>query len=279
MQENFKKSSSNTSKMEVFMLSFRKARGLLLLVVMLLPTLCFGQEKETTPVQSKLLAERAAIVDAQRNLVELIYGLSLSSGTMVEEFVVDKDTIRSNLDNFLKGAEQIGKTVFLPDGTAEVMMEITVEGINRIIGEEIEYYEETIAVMGHGSPRPERMKPKPLKRPPERSEKWYKKTLKVTGKGAPPKDAENQSQAKLMAERAAKMDAYRNLLEIVRGTEVDSKTKIEDFETNYDIIKTNLQAYLKGARIIDIRHLEDGTAEVDIEYNLGSLKNLIESLW
>ncbi len=155
-------------------------------------------------------------------------------------------------------------------------MEVKVEGINGKIGREVQYYEETIAVMGHGSPRP--LEPKPEKVYKD-TVRWYEKALKVTGKGAPPKEVETKSQAKLMAERAARLDAYRNLLEIVRGTKVDAKTKIEDFETQYDIIKTNLHAYLKGARVVDIRHLPDGIVEVDVEYNLRNLKNLIESVW
>jgi hypothetical protein len=258
------------------MCSFKRTVGVMFLVVLFLPCFCWAQGRETTPAQSKLLAERAAIVDGQRNLIELIYGLTLASGTTVKDFIVDKDTIRSNLDNFLKGAKQIGKTVFLPDGTAEVMMEVNVQGINGVIGKEVQYYEKTITVAGHGSPPPPKPKPKFAEKD---TVKWYEQVVKVTGKGAPPKDAQNQSQAKLMAERAAKMDAYRNLLEQVRGTKVDAKTKVEDFETQYDIIKTNLEAYLKGARVVDVRHLEDGTAEVDIEYNLRNLKNLFESVW
>ena len=43
---------------------------------------------------------------------------------------------------------------------------------------------------------------------------WSSNIIRVTGSGAPDPEASNLAQARLGAERVAKMDAYRNLLEI-----------------------------------------------------------------
>lgn len=95
--------------------------------------------------------------------------------------------------------------------------------------------------------------------------------IKVTAKGggAPPAKAINAAQARLMAERAAKVDALRNLLEQAYGVRITSNTTVRDFITQNDTIRANVDAYIRGARVIDTRYLDDGSVEIEMEITLG----------
>ena len=94
-------------------------------------------------------------------------------------------------------------------------------------------------------------------------------TLRARGAGAPPARAANAAQARLMAERAAKVDGYRNLLEQAYGLQVTGSTTVRDFVTQSDVIRTQLDAFIRGAKVVDTRLLDDGSAEVEMEVTLG----------
>lgn len=94
-------------------------------------------------------------------------------------------------------------------------------------------------------------------------------TLRAKGAGAPPTRAVNAAQARLMAERAAKVDGYRNLLEQTYGLQVVGSTTVRDFVTQSDTIRTQLDAFIRGAKVVDTRLLDDGSAEVEMEVSLG----------
>jgi hypothetical protein len=94
-------------------------------------------------------------------------------------------------------------------------------------------------------------------------------TLRAKGAGAPPTKAANAAQARLMAERAAKVDGYRNLLEQAYGLQVTGSTTVRDFVTQSDTIRTQLDAFIRGAKVSDIRYLDDGSVETDMEITMG----------
>ena len=72
-----------------------------------------------------------------------------------------------------------------------------------------------------------------------------------------------------MTERAAKVDAYRNLLEQAYGLQVTGSTSVRDFVTQSDTVRTQVDAFIRGAKVVDTRLLDDGSAEVDMEVSLG----------
>lgn len=98
---------------------------------------------------------------------------------------------------------------------------------------------------------------------------WSPVTIRATGAGVPPPRAVNPAQARLMAERAAKVDALRNLLEQAYGVNISSASSVRDFVLQSDSIRARVDAYIRGAEVVDKRYLSDGTVEVDMEVTLG----------
>jgi len=98
---------------------------------------------------------------------------------------------------------------------------------------------------------------------------WVPIKITAKGGGAPPARAVNQAQARLMTERAAKLDAYRNLLEQAYGVTISSNTTVRDFITQNDTIRARVDAYIRGAKVIDTRYLDDGSVETEMELTLG----------
>ena len=104
---------------------------------------------------------------------------------------------------------------------------------------------------------------------PEPRAEWVPVKISAKGAGAPPATAVNQAQARLMAERAAKVDAMRNLLEQAYGVTISSNTTVRNFITENDTIRARVDAFIRGAKVVDTRYLNDGSVEVEMEITLG----------
>jgi hypothetical protein len=97
---------------------------------------------------------------------------------------------------------------------------------------------------------------------------WTGGYIEAVGIGAPPQRNIGTPQARPMALRAAQIDAYRNMLEVVNGVRVDSSTTIRDFTVESDIINTQVQGLVKGAKTMKQEYLSDGTVEVTVRMPL-----------
>ena len=93
---------------------------------------------------------------------------------------------------------------------------------------------------------------------------WTQGVVTAKGSGAPPTGITIPSQARLMAERAAKADALRNLLESIKGVRVDSETTVESYTTKSDRVMTRVSGIVIGARVLETRYLSDGAVEVTV---------------
>ena len=93
---------------------------------------------------------------------------------------------------------------------------------------------------------------------------WTDGYIEAVGIGAPPQRYIGTPQARPNALRAAQVDAYRNLLEVINGVRVDSTTTIRDFTVESDVINTQVQGIVKGARTMKQEYLSDGTVEVTV---------------
>lgn len=76
---------------------------------------------------------------------------------------------------------------------------------------------------------------------------WSGNAVRASGTGVVDQGNPNRAQARLMAERAAVVVAQRNLLETVQGVRVDSETRVENFMTDYDVIRTSVEGVVRNA--------------------------------
>jgi hypothetical protein len=105
---------------------------------------------------------------------------------------------------------------------------------------------------------------------------WTDGYVEAVGIGAPPTNAMGKPQARPMALRAAQVDAYRNMLETLNGVRVNSATTIRDFVVESDVINTQVQGFVKGAKVTKQEYLSDGTVEVTVRMPLaGNLAAVI----
>ena len=239
-------------------------------VLAILMMLVIPAAAQKTHAQKKLMAKRAAILDGQRQLLEMVEGVHIDSETTVKDFVTEKDEIYSRVRGVLKGAEVV-ETRYLEDGSCEVDMKLPVVRIRQALQVNFPWKGEVLMVTGVGV-MGEDGKPVP---PKEVKKLWYMNTVKATGSGVPPSGKVGTAQGKRMAELAARRDAQRNLLEQILGVKIDSETKVRDFVTESDKIRSKVEGFIRGAYIVEIRHLEDGLVEVDMEINLRGIRTII----
>jgi hypothetical protein len=105
---------------------------------------------------------------------------------------------------------------------------------------------------------------------------WSAGYIEAVGIGAPPERSMGKINARPMALRAAKVDAYRNLLEITKGVRIDSATTVKDFMVESDVINTQVNGLVKGAIVVKEQYMSDGTAEVTLRMPLfGDLPRIV----
>lgn len=84
------------------------------------------------PGQARAMAQRAAYVVAVRNLLEVVKGVRIDSVTLVENFMVTNDVIRTQVSGFVRGA-QVDKTDVQADGAVEVTVKVPLYGQESVI--------------------------------------------------------------------------------------------------------------------------------------------------
>ena len=97
---------------------------------------------------------------------------------------------------------------------------------------------------------------------------WSQGYIEAVGIGAVPDRSIGKANARPMAMRAAKVDAYRNLLEITKGVQIDSATTVKDFMVESDIINSKVEGLVKGAQQVKTEYMSDGTVEVTLRMPL-----------
>ncbi len=100
-------------------------------------------------------------------------------------------------------------------------------------------------------------------------ERWGPVILRAKGSAVPPPGVVSPAQARLMALRAAKVEALRNLLEQAYGVTIVSTSTVRDFALKNDSIQSRVDSFIKGAWVSEERLLSDGSYEVEMEIGLG----------
>jgi hypothetical protein len=103
---------------------------------------------------------------------------------------------------------------------------------------------------------------------------WEGQTLKATGSGAPDLKASTPAQARLGAETAAKLDAFRNLLAQAKGLRVSAEKTVGDAMTS-DEIKAKVEGAIRGYKVTAKRYYSDSGVELDVEVPLSALTELV----
>jgi len=101
----------------------------------------------------------------------------------------------------------------------------------------------------------------------------------VTAKGLGYSKKANKTIAYKMAQRASKLDAMRNLLEIVGKVRINSTTTVENKMAQNDIVKSEISGYIRN--IIDIKYnkIDDNTVESIVKMKLKDniLNNIVNN--
>jgi len=98
---------------------------------------------------------------------------------------------------------------------------------------------------------------------------WTNKVIVVTGSAAPNlKGGVVAAQVRLQTERAAELDAYRKVLEIVKGVKVDSQWTVGDMMQSVPEVKTTVEGIIKGMKRIDTKYYSDGGVDVIVQVDL-----------
>lgn len=102
-------------------------------------------------------------------------------------------------------------------------------------------------------------------------------TFTVIGKGLIPETAINTGQGKLLAERAAISDGYRQLVEKIKGVYVDAYSQTSNGFIDYDVIRTKTQSWLRGVEIAGIEESAHGIFEATMKLRIYFSRN--DMIW
>ena len=100
---------------------------------------------------------------------------------------------------------------------------------------------------------------------------WKRRVLVGHGQGAPDLNAPSIAVARLGAERAAKLDAFRNALETLKGAELTQGGSVGTLLQNDATMKSKVEGKLKGVQAIKTHYFSDGGVSLDIEVPLDQL--------
>lgn len=81
----------------------------------------------TYGAQARVMAKRAAVADAYRQLAEIVKGVQVDAQTTVEMAMVQSDTVNLSVSAVIKGARIVDEN-FTRDGAYEVTMELPIFG-------------------------------------------------------------------------------------------------------------------------------------------------------
>ncbi len=88
---------------------------------------------------------------------------------------------------------------------------------------------------------------------------WQDLTALAVGVGVPPAGVYDRAKARAMAERAAILDARRNLLETLKGVRIDSQTTVQDFITRSDAVSAAVSGLIQGSTVQETTARSDGS--------------------
>ena len=198
--------------------------------------------------RERLKAVRAAELDGNRLLAERIYGIEVDGGTTVYDLALENDDVRGAVSACLLGVVTTGEPEFFEDGRVELVRAVRIQDV----------IERLNTVIKNTKLDSGRIK---VETSSKRSVETKEKNIDVMGNAALPG---SEGQQKVLAKRAAELDAYRRLAERVMGMKITGESTMRDFAIKNDTIT----AAVKGATPTAIKYKPDGTCEVTLELKI-----------
>lgn len=211
--------------------------------------------------RERLKAVRAAEIDGNRLLLERIFGLQIDSDTTVGDLALADDEINGFVQRSIKGAVTEGEPVFHDDGRVELTRTVKIREI-------IEKAKSRSNTEQYADGSTRTTSSSKVERGPQ------DRLISVMGNAALPK---SRGQDRLMAKRAAEMDAYRKLAERMMGVQVTSDSTVRDMCLESDEVTAHVaQALVQGAKPTDIKYVDDGTCEVTMQVEVETVLRTIK---
>lgn len=104
---------------------------------------------------------------------------------------------------------------------------------------------------------------------------WGDRVIVAKGIGAPNPNTPMVA-ARPMAIQAARTVALRNALELIKGIQVNSQTTVENYMVSNDVIRKNVEGYIRTFKESEPRYMEDKTIEITVTVPMDN--RLAESL-
>lgn len=104
---------------------------------------------------------------------------------------------------------------------------------------------------------------------------WTDRTIIATGSGAPNLNAATVAQARLGAERVAKLDALRNILEALKGVRISSEITVKNEMVTNSKMRTQVEGVARGFKVLKTKYYSDGGVDLVVQMSLdGSLSDI-----
>ncbi len=198
--------------------------------------------------RERLKATRAAEIDADRLLAERIYGLQIDAETTVADLAAKEDTIGSAVSATLVGSVTTEGPDYLPDGTVQVVRAVKIREVVNTLNTAVKG-----KILADGSFET-------LSNKSKTNSEVKDSVIDVMGNAALPASLGHQ---KIMAKRAAELDAYRLLAARMLGIRITGETTVRDMALESDEMIASLSQVLKGAQTTGIKfNKDDGSCEV-----------------
>ena len=107
---------------------------------------------------------------------------------------------------------------------------------------------------------------------------WNDNTVTAEGHGFPPSNAPNIYEARNLSKRAAIADGYRASAEKIRGVYITAETTINDKIISGDVISTDVNALIRGSKILSEEYDEYGGCKVVLSVSIYGVTSSVAKL-